>query len=105
MMNRLILAGLLASWGLYDNPMEALSGLLVIGFSVGAKRVDVSRAAMIFRCRSTAPCPLSTSARARSRDCLARDDFDEFRARESVFEIDGGTIASNWPLDMMALGI
>ena len=36
-----MLASLLTSWGLYDNPMEALSGLLAIGFSVGGKRVNM----------------------------------------------------------------
>jgi potassium efflux system protein len=36
-----VVAGLLASWGLYDNPMAALRGLLVIGVNVGGKRVSV----------------------------------------------------------------
>lgn len=36
-----VVAGLLASWGVYDNPMAALSGLLVIGVDVGGKRVNV----------------------------------------------------------------
>jgi small-conductance mechanosensitive channel len=36
-----MLASLLANWGLYDNPMEALIGLLAIGFRVGEKRMNV----------------------------------------------------------------
>ena len=36
-----VVAGLLAGWGLYDNPMAALRGLLVIGVNVGGERVNV----------------------------------------------------------------
>jgi potassium efflux system protein len=36
-----VVAGLLASWGLYDDPMVALGGVLAIGFSVWGRRVNV----------------------------------------------------------------